>query len=234
MATRKGIIQVAHEDLAVTAHFETERMEAHEIDEAPEVVRWDREADQPVIRQRYAKETHDDLEDESALPSGTVGYRYVNEDGEPVPKERQVFVQRTPEGEVQQVEKRASTVLKGEVVPVEQWVDLDRVDSFLVESTYELWGQDAADEAALQELAEWVDEHGETPMVVWMLQPDFYKTWGILVPWFDDDREAFTILVKTVRKTVEPEHEMEVLSSGEVEDLREQAEAKFVEQEVPG
>lgn len=234
MATRKGVIQLAHQDLEVSAKFETERMEAHEIEDGPEIVRWDREAGQPVIRQRYVKPDHEDIEGEPALPKGTVGYRYVNEDGEVVPKERLVYVQRTPDGETERVEKRPSTVLKGEALPVEKWVDLDRVGNFLVESTYELWGQEAADEAALQELAEWIDDHGETPMFVWMLQPDFFKTWGLLVPEFNEDRTEFTLLVKTTRKTVEPEHEMPVLSQAEVQDLLEAAEAHFIEQEAPG
>ncbi|MFB6137031.1 MAG: hypothetical protein ABEJ42_01645 [Halobacteriaceae archaeon] len=234
MATRKAVVQVAHGDLAVTAHVETERLEAHEIESGPEVVRWDRETDQPVVRQRYVKETHEEIEGEPALPSGTVGYRYVNEDGETVPGERVVHVQRTPEGEVERVEKRPTTVLKGEPLPVEKWVDLDDVSRFLVESTYEVWGQEAADEAALQELAEWVEEHRETPMFVWLLQPDFFKTWGVLVPTFTADRESFSQLVKTTRKTVEPDHEMPVLSQSEVEDLIEAAEAGYVEQEVPG
>lgn len=234
MATRKGVIQLAHDDLAVTADFETERMEAHEIEEGPEIVRWDREADQPVIRQRYVKPDHEDINDEPALPSGTVGYRYVNEDGEEVPDERMVYVQRNPDGEVERVEKRPSTVLKDEALPVEKWVELDELGNYLVESTYELWGQEAADEAALQELAEWIDEHGRTPMFVWMLQPDFYQTWGVLVPKFDEDRAEFSMLVKTVRKTIEPEHEMPVLSQNEVENLLEESEAHFVEQEAPG
>lgn len=110
MATRKGIIQLAHEDLAITARFATERMEAHEIDEAPEVVRWDRETDSPVIRQRYVKPGHEEIEGEPALPSGTVGYRYVNEDGEEVPDERIVYVQRTPDGETERVEERPVAV----------------------------------------------------------------------------------------------------------------------------
>lgn len=234
MATRKGVIQLAHEDLAVTARFETERMEAHDIDDAPEIVRWDRDSNGPVIRQRYVKPIHEDIEGEPALPSGTVGYRYVNEDGEEVPDERIVYVQRTPDGDVERVEKRPSTVLKGEPIPVERWIPVEDVGNYLFESTYELWGHEAADEAALQELAEWVTENGETPMLVWMLQPDFLKTWGILVPEFSDDGESFAVLVKTVRKTVEPRHEMPVLSQTEVEELMAEAEAQFVEQEVPG
>ena len=154
MATRKGVIQLTHEDLAVTASFETERMEAHDIEEGPEIVRWDREAGQPVIKQRYVKPDHDAIEDEPALPRGTVGYRYVNEDGEEVPDERMIYVQRRPDGEVERVDKRPSTVLKGEPLPVEKWIDFDRINDFLVESTYELWGEEPTDEAALQELAE--------------------------------------------------------------------------------
>jgi hypothetical protein len=234
MASRKGIIQLSHEDLAITARFETERLEAHEIEEGPEIVRWDRETDQPVVRQRHVKPDHDEIEDEPGLPKGTVGYRWVNEEGEVVPDERLIYVQRTADGDVERVEKRPSTVLKGEPLPVEKWLDLDDVGDFLVESTYEVWGQEPEDEAALQELAEWIRDEGEVPMFVWMLQPDFFKTWGLLVPEFDEDDERFALLVKTTRKTLEPEHEMPVLTQSEVEDLLAEAEAHFVEQEAPG
>lgn len=234
MATRKGVIQVTRENLAVAANFETEKLEAREIEDAPEIARWDSETNQPVVRQRYAKEAHDDIEDEPALPKGTVGYRYVNEDGDEVPNERLTYVQLTPEGDAEEVEKRPSSVLTGEVVPVEKWVDRDAVDTFLVESTYEVWGQEAADEAALQELAEYVEEAGETPMFVWMLQPEFYKTWGLLVPQFDEDADEFSLFVKTTRKRLEPNHEMPVLSQSEIEEIEAAAEEHFVEQEVPG
>lgn len=234
MATRKGIIQLAHEDLAVTARFETERLEPDEIEDAPDIARWDPETDQPVIRQRYVKPEHDEIEGEPALPSGTVGYRYVNEDGDEVPSERLVHVMRTEDGDVERVDKRPSTVKKDEVLPVEKWIPREDVGNFLVESTYELWGREAADEAALQELAEWIDEAGEVPMFVWLLQPEFYKTWGILVPEFNEDRSAFSLLVRVTRKTLEPTHEMPVLSEAEAEEVLEAAEAHFIEQEVPG
>lgn len=234
MATRKGVIQLMREDLAVTARFETERMEAHEIEEGPEIARWDSETDQPVVRQRYVKETHSEIEGEPPLPKGTVGYRYVNEDGDEVPKERLTYVQLKPDGEVEEVEKRPSTVLKDEVLPVEKWVNREAVEQFLVDSTYEVWGREAEDEAELQKLAEYIDDAGEGPMFVWMLQPEFFKTWGILVPQFDEEREAFSLFVKTTRKRMESEHEMPVMSAAEVEEIRAETEEHFVEQEVPG
>lgn len=234
MATRKGIIQLTREDLAVTARFETERLEAHDIEAGPEIARWDSETDQPVVRQRYVKETHDDIDGEPPLPEGTSGYRWVNEDGEEVPKERLTYVQLKPDGEVEGVEKRPTTVLKDEVLPVEKWVDRDVVDRFLVESTYEVWGREAGDEVELQKLAEYIEEAGETPMFVWMLQPEFFKTWGILVPQFDEGDQSFSLFVKTTRKRMDPEHEMPIMSVEEVEDIRAAAEEHFVEQEVPG
>lgn len=233
MATRKGILQLSHEDLAVVAEFETERLEAENIESPPEIARWDAGTDQPVVRQRYVTEEHDDIDGEPALPKGTVGYRWVNEDGEEVPKERLTYVQRTPDGEVEEVEKRPTTVRKDEALPVETWVDLDEVGSFLVESTYELWGREPEDEAELQRLAAYVEEAGETPMVVWLLQPAFLKTWGLLEPRFDEDREQFSIVVKVTQKRIEPKHEMPVMEEGEVEELLAQAEEHFVEQETP-
>lgn len=50
---------------------------------------------------------------------------------------------------------------------------LEDVGSFPVEATYELWGQEPADEADLQKLAAYIDREGETPVVVWLLQPAF-------------------------------------------------------------
>ena len=41
MAARKGIIQLSRGDIAVSAKFETERMEEHELEEAPEIFMWD-------------------------------------------------------------------------------------------------------------------------------------------------------------------------------------------------
>ena len=54
------------------------------------------------------------------------------------------------------------------------------------------------------------------------------------MPEFNEDRTEFTLLVKAVRKSIEPEHEMPVLSQAEVRELVEEAEARFVEQEAPG
>lgn len=234
MATRNGILKLSREELAVVAAFETERLEAQNIENPPDIARWDAETDQPVVRQRYVKEAHDDIQGEPALPKGTVGYRWVNEDGDVVPTERLTYVQRKPDGEVEEVSKRPTTVKKGEPVPVEQWVPREAVGSFLVDSTYELWGQAAEDEADLQQLARYIEDEGETPMLVWLLQPAFLKSWGILDPQFDEDEERFSIVVKVTQKEIEPEHTMPLLEESEVESLLEEAEEHFVEQEVPG
>jgi len=234
MATRYGVLELSREDLEIEAAFETERLDAQDIEEAPEIARWDPETDGPVVRQRYVKPTHEEIDGEPALPEGTVGYRWVTEDGEVVPSERLTYVQRTPDGDVERVDKRPTTVTKDESLPVERWVPLDEVGSYLVESTYELWGREAADEADLQRLAEYVEQEGETPMVVWMLQPAFLKTWGLLVPEFDEEEDRFSIVVRLTQQRIEPEHSMPVLSAEEVEAVLAEAEAHFVEQEAPG
>lgn len=233
MAARRGIIQVARGDVAVSAEFRTERMEAHEIESAPEIVKWEERTDQPVVSQRYVKETHDEIEGETPLPSGTVGYREVNEDGDEVPKERISYYQVTPDGERERVEKRPSTVKRGEVLPVERWVDLDEVSDYLVDATYEVWGEEKEDEVELQRLAEHVEEKGEAPMLVWMLQPDFFKTWGILVPRMDEGNGEFSLLVHATRKRVEPEHEMPLMTEKDIRETLEEREEPFVEQEAP-
>ncbi len=75
MATRKGIIKLSRDDIAIVAEFETEKLEAEDIEEGPEIAQWDAEKDQPVVRQRYVKSDHEGIEDEPSLPKGTVGYR---------------------------------------------------------------------------------------------------------------------------------------------------------------
>lgn len=234
MATRKGIFELSREDIIVRAHFETERLEPREIENWPEITRWDAEVGRPVVRERHVKEGHEELEGETALPKGSVGYRYVTEDGDEVPKERVTFAQVHPDGAIEEVKKRPSTVRKDEVVPVEKWVDRDTVEQFLIDDIYEVWGQDAEDEAELQELAEYIEESGEAPMFVWMLQPTLYKTWGIMVPQFDEAAEEFSLFVKTTRKRIEPEHEMPLMEQSAVDDLLAESEDRFVEQEVPG
>lgn len=234
MATRKGIIKLAREDIAILANFETERLEATNIEAPPDIARWDPETEQPVVRQRYVKPEHEEIDDEPALPEGTVGYRWVNEDGDVVPTERLTYVQRTPDGDVRTVDKRPTTVLTDEALPVEKWVPLEDVDTFLVDATYEIWGREPEDEAELQKLAEYVESAGETPMFVWLLQPAFLKSWGLLVPEFDDDRDRFSLVVKVTQKKIEPEHTMPVLEAEEVEEILAAAEEHFVEQEAPG
>lgn len=48
MATRKAILKLSRDDLAVVAAFETEKLEPVHIESPPDVTRWDAEADQPV------------------------------------------------------------------------------------------------------------------------------------------------------------------------------------------
>lgn len=234
MAPRQGILKLSRDDLAVVAYFETERLEPQTIEDQPEIARWDPVSDQPVVRQRYVKAAHEDIDGEPALPEGTTGYRWVNEDGDEVPSERLTYVQRTSDGSVEEVSKRPSTVLKDEPLPVEQWVDLDRVGSFLPKATYEIWGREAADEADLQNLAEYIDREGKTPMVVWMLQPAFLKSWGLIVPRFDEESERFSLIVQVTRKTIEPDHTMPIMAAEEVEAALAESEDHYVEQDVPG
>lgn len=81
MAFRKSWLKLKHQDLAVNVDVRTAKLEPEHVVERPEVIRRDERTGSLVIRQLYDKASGDPLED-------GYGYRWVNEDGEEVPDER--------------------------------------------------------------------------------------------------------------------------------------------------
>lgn len=226
MPHRKSRLKLQHQNLAVNADVRAAKLDPEAIGDRPDIVRRDQRTGGLVVRQLYDKATGDALEE-------GYGYRWVNEDGEEVPAE-DVQLYAVEDDEEQPFSKHEPTVGSDRVLTADTWIPVAQVGEYLVESIYELYGEDDVDVAQLYELAEHIREFDEAPVVPFVLQASMYRQWGVITPFFFED--AFSLIVRVTTQKIEPDHRMPVLSADELEAARERAEAESaptLEQESP-
>lgn len=206
MPHRKTRLKLKHQDLAINADIRTAKLSPDDIVERPETVRRDETSGSLVVRQIYDKASGEPLED-------GYGYRWVNEDGEEVPKEDiQLFA--IEDDEEQPFSKHEPTLGADRTVSADTWIPVATIDEYLVEKIYEVWGDDDEDIAQLYELAEHIRDFDEAPVVPFVLQPAMYKKWGIITPFFYED--SFSLIVRVTEQKIEPEHHMPMLTAADV------------------
>lgn len=223
MAYRKTRLKLKHQDLAVNVDIRTGKLSPDELFEQSEVIRRDEGTGSLVVRQLYDKETGDPLEE-------GYGYRWVNEEGDEVPKEDvQLYV--IEDDEERPFEKHEPTIGGDRTLSAETWIPVATIDEYLVERIYEIWGEDDADIAQLYELAQHIRDFDEAPVVSFVLQPSVHKKWGIITPVFFDDR--FSLIIRVTNQKIEPEHAMPMLTDEDVEIADDDEEARTLEQQSP-
>lgn len=224
MAHRKTRLKLKHQDLAINADIRTARLSPEDLVEHPETIRRDEQTGSLVVRQVYDKDTGEALEE-------GYGYRWVNEEGEEVPKENiQLYV--IEDDEEKRFSKHEPTLGAERTVSAETWIPVASIDEYLVERIYELWGEENEDIAQLFDLAEHIRDFDEAPVIPFVLQPSIYKSWGIITPFFFDD--SFSLIVRVTDQKIESEHEMPILTAEDIAAMEDaEEEAPTLEQESP-
>lgn len=223
MAHRKSKLKLTHQDLAVNAEVRTKKLAPEDLEDQPEIIRRDARTGQLVVRQVYDKASGDPLEE-------GYGYRWVNEEGDEVPKE-DIEEYVIEDDEEKKVEKREPTLGKDRTVEAITWIPVAELDEYLIEKTYELWGEDDADVAQLYELAEHIREFDQAPVIPMVLQPSYYQDWGIITPAFYED--SFAMILRVTSQKIEPDERMPKLDAEAVREQAAEAEGEVLEQESP-
>lgn len=202
MASRKSRLKLRHQDLAINADVRTAKLTPQDVVDRPEIVRRDEQTDALVVRQLYDKASGDPLDE-------GYGYRWVTEDGTEVPTE-DLQLYAIEDGREVPFELHEPTVGSDRTITAERWIPAATVDQYLVESTYEIWGEEPMDVAQLYELAIHIRDFDEAPVVPFVLTPSVYRRWGIVTPVFFAD--TFGVIVRVTDQKIEPEHAMEVVT----------------------
>lgn len=224
MAHRKSRLKLKHQDLAINADIRTAKLSPEDLVDHPETVRRDEQTGNLVVRQLYDKDSGETLEE-------GYGYRWVNEEGDEVPKE-DLQLYAVEDDEEQPFSKHEPTLGSERTVSAETWIPVASIDEYLIDKVYELWGEDDEDVAQLYDLAEHIRDFDEAPVIPFVLQPSVYKSWGIITPFFFED--SFSLIVRVTDQKIESEHEMPVLDPEEITEAKETEEgAPTLEQESP-
>ncbi len=224
MAYRKSRLKLSHQDLAINADVRTAKLSPETVVEQPDVIRRDEQSGSLVIRQLYDKASGEPLEE-------GYGYRWVNEAGEEVPAE-DIQLYAVKDDEEQVFSMHDPTLGADRTVTAETWIPVATIDEYLVDSVYELWAEEAIDIAQLYDLAEHVREFDEAPVIPFVLQPAIYQRWGIITPFFFEDR--FSLIIRVTDRKIESDHDMAILSEAEIAEAEAAAEeAPTLEQESP-
>ena len=226
MAHRKSRLKLNHQDLAVNADVRAAKLDAEDIGDRPEIIQRDQQSGGLVVRQVYDKASGEPLEE-------GYGYRWLNEESEEVPSE-DLQLYAVEDDEEKPFSKHEPTVGSDRVLTADTWIPVAQIDEYLVESIYELYGDDDVDIAQLYELAEHIRDFDVAPVVPFVLRSSKYRQWGIITPFFFEDE--FSLIVRLTTQKIEPEHRMDILSDAELEEASEQAEkekAPTLNQESP-
>lgn len=224
MAHRKSRLKLKHQDLSVNVDIRTKKLDPEALEQEPDIIRRDRQSGKLVVRQLYDRESGDPLEE-------GYGYRWITEEGTEVASEDiALFV--IEDDEERAFSKHEPTIGSERTLTAESWIPVATIDEYLVERVYECWGEDEMDVAQLYELATHIRDFDEAPVVPFVMQPSFYKKWGILTPVFYED--SFALLIRVTSRKIDPENRMEQLDPEDVEipaDIDEDAQP--LEQESP-
>lgn len=225
MSARKSQLKLSHQDLAVNADIRTKKLHPEPIDERPEIIRRDATSGSLVVRQLYDKATDDPLEE-------GYGYRWVTEEGEEVTAE-DIEEYVIEDDEEKRVSKHDPTLGKERTLTAMTWIPVAEIDEYLIDKTYEIWGEDDTDIAQLYELAEHIRDFDQAPVVPVVFQPSYYRNWGIITPALFDDE--FSLILRITTQKIEPEERMPTIDSDEVEDIQREdlEEGETLEQESP-
>lgn len=227
MPARKNNLRIDHDGLLINADVRLGKVTEENVNKEGKIIRRDKKTGNRVKRHPYDKETEERLE------SG-YGWNYYDEEtGEQVPKERIEHYQ-VLDGDEKKVEKRDPTIGGGRTLEPVKWIPVHEEEQFLVEKTYEMWGEEPQDDAQLARLANYIEETGEAPVLPFLYQSGFFQKWAIVIPHWDGDQ--FALLLRITKQKVHPEHEMEKLSEDEIQDEMEKGDEKdkeLAEQETP-
>lgn len=223
---RKSRLKLNHQDLAINADVRTTKLSAQNLEEEPEIVRRDAKSGDVVVRQVYDKASGDVLDE-------GYGYRWVTEEGEEVPSE-DIELYHLEDGEETKFSRHEPTLGGERTVTADTWIPVAQVDEYLVEKTYEIWGEEETDRVQLFELAEHIRDFDEAPVIPFVMQPAIYRSWGVVTPFFYDGE--FAIILRVTDAKITPEHRMGIPSDDEVDAVEASEsgeEAQPLEQESP-
>lgn len=220
---RKSTLKLEHQGLAINADIRTAKLSADAVEERPEVITRDRKTDNLVINQLYDKATGEPLEE-------GYGYRYVDEEGNEVPTDDLEYYVVEDDRE-RRVKKLEPTFGRGRTVTPITWIPIDQINHYLIDRTYEIWGEEDIDVAQLHRLAQHITEFESAPVVPVVLQSSFFKDWGIITPEFYDDE--FSMIMRITTEKIEPEHRMPRLTEDDIAARQAAEAAETIEQETP-
>lgn len=224
MAARKSKLKISHQGVAINADIRTQKLNEKDLVDTPDIIQRDANTGKLVTRQIYNKATGEPLEE-------GYGYRYVNEDGEEVPKEDINYYQIVDDEE-KEFTLYEPTLGGSRTVTPFTWIPIDTIDEYLIERTYEIWGEEDMDILQLHSLAELIRDYGEAPVIDVIFQKSKYKSWGIITPQFFD--ETFTMILRITRQKIDPEHHMPMLTEDDLATSEaEGEESPRLEQESP-
>lgn len=224
MAARKSKLKINHQGVAINADIRTQKLDEKDLIDAPDIIQRDTKSGKLVTRQIYDKATDEPLED-------GYGYRYVNEAGEEIPKEDITYFQIVDDEE-QEFSLYEPTLGAGRTVTPFTWIPVDTIDEYLIDRTYEIWGEEDMDIVQLYSLAELIRDYGEAPVIDVIFQKSKYKNWGIITPQFFDD--SFTMILRITRQKIDPDHHMPRMTEEDLKAATEDdEETPKLEQESP-
>lgn len=222
MAARKNNLKINHQGLAINADIRTRKLNEQDIIDAPKIIRRDKTGAR-VTREIYDKATGEPLEE-------GYGYRFVNTDGEEVPRE-DIQHYQIIDGREKAFSLYDPTIGGGRTLTPFTWIPIDTIDEYLIDRTYEIWGEDATDIAQLHDLAELIRDYGEAPVIEVILKKSLYKSWGIITPQFFGD--TFTMILRITREKIDPDHHMPRLTEEDLEAPAAAEETPKLQQESP-
>lgn len=128
---------------------------------------------------------------------------YIAEDGTEVPESDVEFFQAMPDGSENPVEKFSRT----KVLKVIKTVPMSKLDTFLVDDSYEIWADNIP---PLWRLAEWLDKNDMIAVSKFSFGNGFKESYALIYPHIEDGK--FNLVMALTRVNLSYKHLMPIVT----------------------
>lgn len=133
------------------------------------------------------------------------GRVWINSDGQIVDKEDIQYYKMTSTGE-KKIRQYKPTLGAGRVLKPKDVIPASEVGQYLIESMYEINGDNEEDDKTLFELGKYMSEKNFAIVYPFVVREGWKKYWAIVVPNFNPKKKKFNLLAHIIRAKVEYQH----------------------------
>lgn len=184
----------------VNANIKIDKLDPAEIMGYPNIVMKDKEGNEVKwvsIDKATGKIIGEGIEEGSRIQK-----LLMNSKGDTIPYHEVVYYQKLDNGKEVEIQPYEATFGKNRKVDIDKVIPAEDVENYLIESTYQVYGQKVDDDEPLYAIAKDLYDSGKVGIVPVVLRQGFKKYWGLIRPTLHKDK--FSVVMELTRAKIQP------------------------------